>query len=185
MRLILLAGLGSSLCCGVAAAQAPRPTPRFVAAPAAVRAVADTTTRIRFRIPAQPLPRALGDFARQAGIRVEVDLAAAGTATSQAVAGSLTTAEALRQLLAGTGLAARFPDDGTALVSADVPGGAYTLTPITVVGERRRGYAAAWCAIAPIRNSRRASLARISRRSRGWSARWSSGASVPATRSIR
>lgn len=142
MRLIVLAGLGSSLVCGTAAAQAPRPTVRLAAAPAAVRAVADTTTRIRFRIPAQPLSRALGDFARQAGIRVEVDLAAAGGATSRAVAGSLTSAEALRELLDGTGLAARFPDDGTALVTPATAGGAYTLTPITVVGERRRGYAA-------------------------------------------
>jgi catecholate siderophore receptor len=141
MRLILLAGLGCSLC-GTAAAQAPRPAAPLALA-ARVSTPADTTIRIRFDIPEQPLARALADFSRQSAVRVRVDLAAASGARSRPVSGALNAAEALRRLLDGTGLAARFPDDGTVLVTADAAGGAYTLTPLTVVGERRRGYAAA------------------------------------------
>ncbi|MEW5927612.1 MAG: TonB-dependent siderophore receptor [Gemmatimonadota bacterium] len=139
MRLILVAGLGCTLC-GAAAAQAPRP-PQPLAAPA--RAAADTTVRLRFNIPEQPLAGALADFARQSDVRVRVDLAAASGARSRPVSGSLNAAEALRRLLDGTGLEARFPDDGTALVSSAGGGeGPYTLTALTVVGERRRGYGA-------------------------------------------
>ncbi len=142
MRLILLAGLGCTLC-GTAAAQAPRPGGAARPARAGLRPRGDTTVRIRFNIPEQPLARALADFSRQSSVRVRVDLAAASSARSRPVSGALNAAEALRRLLDGTGLAARFPDDGTALVTADAAGGAYTLTPLTVVGERRRGYAAA------------------------------------------
>src|ERR1700741_3139968 len=48
----------------------------------------DTPTRIRFNLPARPLPDALSDFSRQAAMRVEVDLRAAAQARSHAVAGT-------------------------------------------------------------------------------------------------
>ncbi|HEX6369271.1 MAG TPA: TonB-dependent siderophore receptor [Longimicrobium sp.] len=104
----------------------------------------DTTASIRFDIPAQPLSGALRAFSRQAAVRVQLDVAAAAGVQSHAVSGALTAPEALRQLLAGTGLSAQFADAETALVARgdDRLGGAYTLTPLTVVGSRSVGYAA-------------------------------------------
>ncbi|HEX7241980.1 MAG TPA: TonB-dependent siderophore receptor [Longimicrobiaceae bacterium] len=142
MRLVTLVGLGCVLCSGPAAAQAARPFSLNVAA-APVRAAADTTSPVRFNVPAQALTDALREFSRQATIRVQVDAPAASAARSSAVHGTYTSVEALRRLLAGSGLDARFVDLETVLVTRE--GGrraAHTLTPITVVGARSRGYAA-------------------------------------------
>ena len=144
MRLITLVGAGCLLCSVPAGAQSAHSTLLHSAGPDAAPA-GDTTTLVRFEIPAQPLPNALSAFARQAGVHVQVDLAAASSATSQAVSGSLTAAEALRRLLAGTGLSARFPNGETVLVSRTAADGTgvYTLTPLTVVTRSSRGYGAA------------------------------------------
>jgi catecholate siderophore receptor len=100
------------------------------------------TANIRFNVPAQPLADALREYGRQAGVRVQADLAAAAGVRSRALAGSLTKEEALDRLLAGTGLAARFAENGTAQVTR---GGStvYALAPLTVIGTRNRGYATA------------------------------------------
>ena len=67
-----------------------------IAAPARDTAAAiDTTAQRRFNIPAQPL----------------------GDARSTAVTGLQTAPDALRRLLAGTGLAARFTDPATVIVA--------------------------------------------------------------------
>jgi catecholate siderophore receptor len=141
MRLLLsLVGAGCVLASTQAAAQASRPATSLldVTAPA----VNDTTARIRFNIPAQPLADALSQFSRQAAVRVELDAAGAAGARSQAVSGTYTPAEALRRLLDGSGLSARFPDEGTVRVARGVAAGeaAYTLTPLTVVASSSRGY---------------------------------------------
>lgn len=155
MRVITLVGIGCCLCGAPAAAQAAR----LVALPQIAAPLAeitpDTTTRIRFNIPAQSLTRALGDFARQAALRVQVDRAAAAAARSQPVSGAYTAPEALRQLLAGTGLEAHFPDRETVLVSPDGTRAmvGYTLTPLVVVGQRSRGYSAARTATATKTNT--------------------------------
>src|SRR5687768_812386 len=72
----------------------------------------DTLTKRAFLIPAQALPAALDAFTRQSGIRV---IARAGIpdTLSTAVIGRLAPPEALRRLVAGTGLAARSVDDET------------------------------------------------------------------------
>lgn len=101
---------------------------------------ADTTTRIRFSIPAQPLSGALREFSRQASIEVQIDLAAAAGARSRAIAGTLTAPAALRQLLAGTGFSPAFGEDGSVLVLQG-GSGAYSLAPLTVVAPSGRGYA--------------------------------------------
>ncbi|HEX2092397.1 MAG TPA: TonB-dependent siderophore receptor [Longimicrobiaceae bacterium] len=142
MRLILIAGAGCVLCSSPVTAQSSRPMIPF--APVSASFVADTAVRVRFDVPAQPLTDALSDFSRQSGLRVHVDRAAAAAARSQGVSGRYTAADALRRLLEGTGLAARFPDDETALVTPEGAGSAapYSLTPLTVVGQRSRGYGA-------------------------------------------
>src|SRR5688572_7497542 len=127
MRLIALLGTGCLLCGTQAAAQAPR---SILALPALAPVPGDTTASIRFNIPAQPLSDALRAFSRQAAVRVQLDVSAAVGVRSQAVSGALTAPEALRQLLAGTGLSAQFADGETALVARgdDRVGGAYALT---------------------------------------------------------
>ncbi|HEX2190860.1 MAG TPA: TonB-dependent siderophore receptor [Longimicrobiaceae bacterium] len=142
MRLILAAGIGCALCAAPSQAQAPLSALPSAADLVSVPLPADTTSRHRFDVPAQPLTDALRDFARQAEIRVRVDVAAASRLRSRALSGAHTAPEALRRLLEGTGLVARFPDDGTVLVERGGAGGVYALTPITVVGRRSRGYAA-------------------------------------------
>ncbi len=140
MRLIILVGLGLGLA-AQASAQAPRRVSLAELAFAPTKV--DTTTRHRFDIPAQPLTAALGAFSRQADVRVRLDVSAAASLRSQPVSGSMTVAEALRQLLAGTGLAPRFPDGETVLVLPEAAAeGRYTLAPLTVVTARSRGYAA-------------------------------------------
>ncbi|HEX2211845.1 MAG TPA: TonB-dependent siderophore receptor [Longimicrobium sp.] len=101
----------------------------------------DTTASIRFNIPAQPLTDALRAFSRQAAVRVQADLPATAGVRSRAVSGAYTAPEALRLLLEGTGLSAQFADGETALVARGASStGAYTLTPLTVVGARSVGY---------------------------------------------
>ena len=141
MRLIALFGAGCLLCGTQAAAQAPR---SILAASALAPVPGDTMASIRFNIPAQPLSDALRAFSRQAAVRVQLDVGAAAGVRSQAVSGALTAPEALRLLLAGTGLTAQFADGETALVARgdNRVGGAYALTPLTVVGSRSVGYAA-------------------------------------------
>ena len=138
MRVLLLAGFFA-----LAAALA---APTSVAGVELERVVSlaflpDTTTRIAFDIPAQPLPDALAAFSLQATVWVEVDRLTASGATSTAVSGTMTSPEALRRLLAGTGMTARFTDDQVALVTRagdELP--LYALSPISVIAERSNGY---------------------------------------------
>ncbi|MDB4950611.1 MAG: TonB-dependent siderophore receptor [Gemmatimonadetes bacterium] len=141
MRLLTLVGIGCALCGTPAAARAAaRPAIAFLAGPEPL--AADTAVRLRFDIPSRPLADALDAFSRQTGVRVQVEAAAAAGARSRALAGTFTSAQALRELLAGTGLAARFTDAGTARVMrADAGATVYALTPVTVLGARSRGYA--------------------------------------------
>jgi catecholate siderophore receptor len=138
MRLATLVGL-TWAALAPHTAHAAVPTMPLSAAP--VPAVLDTTSLLRFSIPAQPVAAALDEYARQAGVRVRLDVAGAAGVRSRAVSGTLTASAALRQLLAGTGLEPRFADAGTALVTRAGADRSYALTPVTVVGAGGRGYA--------------------------------------------
>jgi catecholate siderophore receptor len=142
MRRIALLSSGIGCILASALVAAPPAHARSIATPPA-QVASDTTNRIRFQIAPRPLTQALRDFSRQAGIRVEVDIPAAATLSAQAVSGVLTAPEALRQLLAGTGMVARFVDAETAHVTRAGSGDivVHALTPITVIGTRSRGYA--------------------------------------------
>lgn len=61
-----------------------------------------------FDLPAQSLERALSEFGRLTGHSVLVDSAMTQGRTTQAVRGEFAPTDALRQLLAGTGLMARY-----------------------------------------------------------------------------
>src|SRR5687767_797001 len=143
MRLITAAGVGCLLSAASAHAQAARPV-AFFSAPAAhrVAAAADTMAPTGFDLPARPLAEALGEFSRQADVRVRLDAAAAAGERSREVSGTFTAAEALRRMLEGTGFSAHFADARTVLVTGgDDATREFALTRITAVGERGRGYA--------------------------------------------
>src|SRR5262245_11456416 len=63
--------------------------------------------KINFDIPAQPLAQALQAFGQQSGAQVAFAPEAVQGRRSSAVSGNLSPAEALEQLLKGTGLEAR------------------------------------------------------------------------------
>jgi len=141
MRLLTAAGALCVLGSTHAAAQAARPTMLALATtPRAAAAPGDTIARVTFNIPALPLADALAEFSRQADVRIRLDAAAASGARSHAVSGSYTAAEALRRMLEGTGLSARFSGQRTAVVTGGT--GEYALTTLNVVAERNHGYAA-------------------------------------------
>jgi catecholate siderophore receptor len=144
MRTLALVGVGCLLAGASTAAHAAGAAALADTANAPAPMVADTTVRIRFHLPARPLGDALSEFSRQAGVRIRLDKAAVTGVESQAVTGTFTVAEALRHLLDGTGLAARFTDGETAIVVRGESGApaVYALSPITVIGATGRGYAA-------------------------------------------
>jgi iron complex outermembrane receptor protein len=103
---------------------------------------------IAFDIPAQPLGAALNAFARQSGLQVTAEAAIVSGATSQAVSGSLTREEALRQLLSGTGLAGRVGANRTVVLNRLPPapapagnaGGALLLPEVNVTASTVRSW---------------------------------------------
>ncbi|HEY7612764.1 MAG TPA: TonB-dependent siderophore receptor [Gemmatimonadales bacterium] len=103
------------------------------AAIAIASAPADTLVKRVFRIEAQPLPRALEEFRRQAGVslRTETDVP---PVHSPGVTGRFTPVEALRRLIAGTGLQAEVVDEET--LALRPVSGAYELEPVEVVARR-------------------------------------------------
>jgi catecholate siderophore receptor len=119
---------------GVARAQGASARDHALAAITIARAETDTLTRRTFRIAPQPLPAALEEFTRQSGVRVRTD-SEVPAVRSAGVVGRFTPAEALRRLIAGTGLAARPVDDETLAVVAERPD-AYVLDPVEVVAAR-------------------------------------------------
>ena len=88
-----------------------------------------------FDIPAQPLAQALTAFGRQSGLQVAFDPAATAGKASAAVSGSMTAEQALRQLLAGSGLSYQFTSARAVTVSG-VAGstGAVQLDPVLRAG---------------------------------------------------
>lgn len=95
----------------------------------------------QFNIPAKPLLAALADFTAVTGVQVVRSSGEALGGSAAPVAGTLTAAEALRRLLAGTGLSARFTNARTVVLSRPgeasapvrtAPDGSEELDPIDV-----------------------------------------------------
>jgi catecholate siderophore receptor len=103
------------------------------AAAAIANAEVDTLVKRVFRIQAQPLPQALEEFRRQAGVTVRTRTSVPAV-HSPGVVGRFTPVEALRRLIDGTGLEAQVVDDET-LAVLPMPG-AYELEPVEVVAPR-------------------------------------------------
>ena len=107
------------------------------------RASADpvpATMRLTLHIPAQELARALDQFSRATGMAVLVDSQLSRGRRSLAVEGEFTAAEALRRMLGGSGLMAKYSrDDAFTLQVAqveDVPLPAEKPTPASVAVNR-------------------------------------------------
>ena len=106
-------------------------------------AAGELTEPRRFDIPAQALPDALAEFARQAEVRVVVRTALRSGARSNAVHGDYDAAGALRILLEGTGHAGHFTASHTAvigLVGADAS--IVALDTVIIIGRTTGAYRA-------------------------------------------
>ncbi len=77
-------------------------------APTQIAAQASESSNRQFNIPAQSLASALQRFMQQSGVQLSYPADLANGRTSGAVSGSMSAAEALSRLLAGTGLTYRF-----------------------------------------------------------------------------
>lgn len=88
-----------------------------------------------FDIAAQPLAQALTAFGRQSGMQIAVDTAAVTGKTSAGVSGSMTAEQALRQLLAGSGLTYQFTSGNAVTIAGPSPAAGSTavqLDPVRV-----------------------------------------------------
>ena len=94
-----------------------------------------------FDIPAQPLTDALVAFGQQSGVQVTVDGTVARSVSAPAVQGIMTSEQALRQLLAGSGLIYTMAGSTVAIerVSQNADG-AIVLDPVTVEGRNDPAY---------------------------------------------
>lgn len=101
---------------------------------ALAQAPAAPASRIAFDIPAQDLGEALIAFGRVTGQQLVFDPATVAGKRSSALAGSHGTDEALRLLLAGTGLRARPAGDNVLVIEAPPANGAQTLDAVIVTG---------------------------------------------------
>jgi len=73
--------------------------------------------QLNFNIAPQPLKGALMAFGSQSGLQVTFDASVPDGLSSKGTTGMLTPAHALRQLLAGTGVAYRFTDAHTIMLA--------------------------------------------------------------------
>ncbi|MGH6619173.1 MAG: STN domain-containing protein, partial [Alphaproteobacteria bacterium] len=91
-----------------------------------------------FDIPAQPLADALTQFGRQSGMQVSVDAGLIRGISSPGASGSMLPEQALRRLLAGTGIGYRLTGGDTAMLERLPSGGSgvMQLDPVMVEGKR-------------------------------------------------
>ena len=111
-------------------------SPAATAAAAPPQEIAQAGESRRFAVPAQPLAAALDTFAEQAGISFAYRTADLAGKRSPGVSGTLPVAEALRRLLAGSGVTYRFSDAGVVTLRPAGGGGVLEMAPITVTGEK-------------------------------------------------
>ena len=98
--------------------------------------VAQDSPPVAIDLPAQPLGQSLVDLAGQTGVTIVAPDALVAGKAAPAVSGNLTPEEALRRLLAGSGLSTRIGEGGAIIVTeapSDQPeSGPARLAPITV-----------------------------------------------------
>lgn len=111
-RLLSALMMGSALSLGSLAAMLP-----------VSQAVAQMARTHSFDIPGQPLARALRALADQSGLQIAYSTAVASGIQAPAVAGTMTTEQALSRLLAGSGLGYSFSGANTVTITDRVASG--------------------------------------------------------------
>ena len=96
---------------------------------------AQAATATQFDIPASPLTEALQRFAQQSGARIDIAGASLQGTNAKALSGSYAPEEALKALLAGTGLSFKTGADGSFVIERDR---AIALAPVSVEETVRR-----------------------------------------------
>lgn len=95
-----------------------------------------------FNIPAQPMTDALVRFGMQTGIDLVFDSAIAAQRQSPGVQGALDAEEALRRLLAGTGVTYRFTAPATVTLAATpTPANVTVMPEVTAHADRQKNWA--------------------------------------------
>ncbi|KQT60722.1 MULTISPECIES: TonB-dependent receptor [unclassified Aureimonas] len=108
---------------GVLAASTALGGPGLTGMPAAsAEEAGGPSAPVAFAIPAQPLAAAIDAFARASGWQVSYSSEAARGRTSQAVNGTMAPEAALRQIVAGSGIALRVGAPGSAALVAETSG---------------------------------------------------------------
>ena len=87
---------------------------------------------VAFQLVSQPLAQALNQWARQSGMQLLVQQAQVAGKTAPALAGHFSPRDALEQLLAGSGLQARFDGQVVTIERRAVPGGDAALPAVQV-----------------------------------------------------
>ncbi len=109
--------------------------------PVRAQAAAAAQAAHAFDLPAGPLAESLARLAAASGARIDVAPALAATQQGARVQGTMTTAEALRAVFAGSGLVAIDGGDGSyriASASSDGLSGSAVLAPVKVTGAQDR-----------------------------------------------
>lgn len=110
--------------------------------PAMVREALAQAKEQSISVPGGPLTPALNSLAAQTGLQILFDASVAQGKTTRGVNGTLTAEQALRTVLAGTGVDARFAGSNQVMLqtgatdSGAAPEGATQLEPITIYGAR-------------------------------------------------
>ena len=112
------------------------PVRRPGATQSAQSAQSATTTQYDFDIPPQPLASGLTLFGRQSGIQFAADTEFVSGLRTPGLKGRYTADQALRQLLAGTGLTYEFTNPGSITIRTAQEGGVMRLGPIVIAGEK-------------------------------------------------
>lgn len=113
------------------------------AAPACAQQESAATARVSFAISPQPLVDAMREFSRATGIQVAYAASVGSGVSSPGASGTMSAAEALSQLLAGTGLTFRFTGPNAVTLErppAQTADGAIQLGPVRVEGEALTGF---------------------------------------------
>ncbi len=126
---VALTGIGLGAAPGLAAADPD------AAGSGTERQVAQATGVMTFDIPSQPLAEAIAALGRQTGLQISAGADVVDGRMAQPVNGTMTPAQALDRMLAGTGVIYRLDSAGTAFLEAaprDGADGAVELDPLLV-----------------------------------------------------